>query len=177
VTKEELKAAINKLRTRQNEDESSEIKQAQDSINLESFPSSKDAVKRLKEIRKRCGMTYQDIVDATEAAGQAVSMSTVKRVFGPESDKYEYRYETTIQPIAAVLLEADGLKKRTAGFGHIEAVIDAQNELIDSLREEIEINRSALVHERRMVAIMSASILVLLVIGVMLCFGINCSFA
>jgi hypothetical protein len=116
-------------------------------------------------------------VDATEAAGQAVSMSTVKRVFGPESDKYEYRYETTIQPIAAVLLEADGLKKRTAGFGHIEAVIDAQNELIDSLREEIEINRSALVHERRMVAIMSASILVLLVIGVMLCFGINCSFA
>jgi hypothetical protein len=125
---------------------------------------TRELIHRLQAIRKHRGMTYQDIVDATEAAGQAVSMSTVKRLFGPDSDKYEYRYETTIQPIAAVLLDADGPQGYTAEIDALKLIIDLKNELIADMRNELN-------HKTRMEAIMGAAILIMLAIGLVFYFG------
>jgi hypothetical protein len=125
---------------------------------------TRELIHRLQAIRKHRGMTYQDIVDATEAAGQAVSMSTVKRLFGPDSDKYEYRYETTIQPIAAVLLDADGPQGYTAEIDALKLIIDLKNEMLDDMRNELN-------HKTRMEAIMGAAILMMLAIGLVFYFG------
>jgi hypothetical protein len=132
---------------------------------------TRELIHRLQAIRKHRGMTYQDIVDATEAAGQAVSMSTVKRLFGPDSDKYEYRYETTIQPIASVLLDADGPQGYTAEIDALKLIIDLKNELIADMRKEIGQHRAVLAHKNRMEAIMGAAILIMLVIGLVFYFG------
>lgn len=46
----------------------------------------KKVILRLKEVRKQKDMTYQDIVDACDAQGEAVSLSTVKRLFAKGSE-------------------------------------------------------------------------------------------
>lgn len=47
-------------------------------------------------------MSYQAIVEETEHNGEAVSMSTVKRIFGASGDT-DYRYDSTLLPIARAL--------------------------------------------------------------------------
>lgn len=66
-----------------------------------------EIIQKLKEVRIEKGISYQSIVDQCEANGEAVSMSTVKRVFGQSGDIGSFRYETTIAPIARVLLNLD----------------------------------------------------------------------
>lgn len=72
--------------------------------------SVKTIIDQLKTVKEAKGYTYQDIVDMTAEAGQPVSMSTVRRVFGDGSDAYDFRYATTIQPIATALL---GIEEET----------------------------------------------------------------
>lgn len=60
-------------------------------------------IEQLKMVRLEKGITYQKIVDETEKNGEAVSLATVKRVFSDNSEN-EFRWATTIKPIAAVVL-------------------------------------------------------------------------
>ena len=64
-------------------------------------------IERLKEARLQRGITYQFIVDKTEEMGSAVSMSSVKRVFGDTSDPNSFRYDDILRPIACVVLGLD----------------------------------------------------------------------
>ena len=64
--------------------------------------TSKDIVVILKRERKKKRMSYQAIVEETEHNGEAVSLSTVKRIFGASGDT-DYRYDSTLLPIARAL--------------------------------------------------------------------------
>ena len=65
--------------------------------------ATKITVSQLKEAKQRTGMTYQEIVDVTERNGEGVSLSTVKRLFSEDVSGYDFRYETTILPVANAL--------------------------------------------------------------------------
>lgn len=65
--------------------------------------SQKERILELKRLRLEQGLTYQDIVSHCEAHGEAVSLSTVKRVFAKGSEDGYFRQDTTLDPIARVL--------------------------------------------------------------------------
>lgn len=58
---------------------------------------------RLHAARLERGLTYQQIADMTEEHGEAVSLSTVRRVFSVNADPASFR-PYTLATLAAVLL-------------------------------------------------------------------------
>uniref|UniRef100_A0AAU8B8S4 HTH cro/C1-type domain-containing protein n=1 Tax=Dulem virus 33 TaxID=3145751 RepID=A0AAU8B8S4_9CAUD len=83
----------------------------------------KDILEQLKAVRKIKGYSYQAIADKTEEIGKAVSLSTVKRVFAEGSTLDAFRYDTSIQPIAVVLL---GIGEETEPPGQASAQREAE---------------------------------------------------
>lgn len=71
--------------------------------------SQRELILELKQLRQEQGLTYQDIVSQCEAHGEAVSLSTVKRVFAKGSESGFFRSDTTLRPIARVLRGPDGV--------------------------------------------------------------------
>lgn len=68
-------------------------------------------IEKLREAKEVKGLSYQDIADITEANGEYVSVSSVKRVFAKNSDISNFRYHQTIRPIVNAVL---GLEEETA---------------------------------------------------------------
>lgn len=112
--------------------------------------STKTIVEKLKSVRQVKGYTYQNIVDMTAEIGKPVSISTVRRVFSEDSDSYDFRYESTIQPIAAVLL---GINEKTeepdedkpqqgeeyyTSINAMKSLLLMKNEMIEKLNEQVE---------------------------------------
>lgn len=71
--------------------------------------SQRELILELKQLRQEQGLTYQDIVSQCEAHGEAVSLSTVKRVFAKGSESGFFRSDTTLRPIARVLRGPGGV--------------------------------------------------------------------
>lgn len=123
--------------------------------------STREIIAQLKEVRKEKGYSYQYLVDATEANGEAVSMSTIKRMFGEDSDLYDFRYATSIQPVARVLLgiadaenPEDQNDNRQSEKDHatIEAmknVIVLKNEMLEDIRGNLAAKTSELEASRQ----------------------------
>lgn len=72
------------------------------------MPYTPEIIEKLKAVKEERGYSLQDIVDMTEEAGCAVSLTTVKRVFSNSAKEQTFRYSKTIKPIADVLLGLDG---------------------------------------------------------------------
>lgn len=99
-----------------------------------------EIISKLKKVREENGLSYQKIVELVEKNGEAVSLSTVKRVFEEGSESYGFQYENTLKPIADAVLgiyessdtvtpdEADALK----------AIIDYKSDRITELRAQLE---------------------------------------
>lgn len=92
-------------------------------------------IEELKELRNEKGITYQQIADATEKNGEAVSLSTVKHVF---SDKYnhDHSWELVLRPIANVLMppsENDDLETRA-----LQTRLELNKEIIKQLQERLK---------------------------------------
>lgn len=62
---------------------------------------------RLKEAKQHKHMSLQSIADACERNGSPVSKSSVARVFADGSEHNTFYYESTLKPIAQVLLEVE----------------------------------------------------------------------
>lgn len=92
-------------------------------------------IAELKELREARGITYQQIADATEANGEAVSLSTIKHVF---SDKYshDHSWESVLRPIANVLMppsEDDDLETKA-----LQTRIELNKEIIKQLQDQLK---------------------------------------
>ena len=88
-----------------------------------------EIIEKLKLVKEERGYSLQDIVDMTEAAGCAVSLTTIKRVFSNSAKPQAFRYSKTIKPIADVLLGPDDL--------HNEDINDVKSDVIDLLGRQI----------------------------------------
>ena len=96
-----------------------------------------EIIQELKKVREENGLSYQKIVDLVAQNGEAVSLSTVKKVFDDGSESYGYQYENTIKPIADAVLGIYSTKSTEASATEadaMKAIIDYKSEKIIELQ-------------------------------------------
>lgn len=104
-----------------------------------------EVLRQLKLVRKAKKLSYQDIVEGTEAMGVAVSLTSVKRVFAEESRACDFRYDATIRPIVRFVMGIDGdvgepetLEEAKVSVDGLTAVVDYKDSYIARLEAELE---------------------------------------
>lgn len=113
-----------------------------------------EVLRQLKTARKTKGLSYQNIVDGTEELGMAVSLSSVRRVFAEDSDADDFRWDTTLRPIAHVVLGIDSdeapqtLEEARVEVSGLTAVVDYKEAMIRKL--EAELDRAHSGHQREL---------------------------
>lgn len=92
-------------------------------------------IQELRQLKEEKGYTFQDIVDMTEANGEGVSLSTVKKVF---SDKctHNHDYEHTLRPIAEALSPES--EDETLNEAIFRTRLQIKEEIIRGLKERLE---------------------------------------
>ena len=104
-----------------------------------------DIVTRLKRVREENGLSYQRICDLVEQNGDAVSLSTIRRVFEDGSENYGFQYENTLLPIARAVLdiypsaESEGAEAGVSAdaAGALKAIIEYKTEKIAALEKQV----------------------------------------
>lgn len=103
---------------------------------------AQELIKQLKEIKAKNEITYPRIMERMEKNGKVVSLTTLRRVFadGSELNADAFNYETTLMPIAEVLLNAEDVPTPpnspfAAEIDGLKSVIHVQNEEIARLHE------------------------------------------
>lgn len=89
-------------------------------------------IEKLRSAKDRKGYSYQRIVDESEKLGNAVSLSTVKRVFAPGADPAGFN-PATLHAIAQVL----GVDDNAEDGADLQAALDARDERIRELEAQI----------------------------------------
>ena len=101
---------------------------------------AQELIRQLKEAKRQKEFTYPRIMERLEQHGHFVSLTTLRRVFADNSDGRSFNYETTLLPIAAVLLDPEDVPTdEDAPYAKeidgLKAVIHVQNEEIVKLQE------------------------------------------
>lgn len=113
----------------------------------------KSIILQLKAVRDREKISILDIVKKTEAIGEPVSETTVRRVFAENSETEDsFSYDRTIRPIAEALLDSEPSAENGVeeAKNHLlltvlrekNGVIDRQAEKIALLQEQIDTIRA-----------------------------------
>ena len=89
-------------------------------------------IEKLRAAKDRKGYSYQRIVDESEKLGNAVSLSTVKRVFAPGADPAGFN-PATLHAIAQVL----GVDDNAEDGADLQAALDARDARIRELEAQI----------------------------------------
>lgn len=101
---------------------------------------ARDVITQIKKVRAENGYSYQRIYDMVEANGGNVSLATIKRIFAEGSEEQNFRYEDSIKPIAAVLLDINAeavAKEDSSEIAALKAIILAKDEAIASERAKV----------------------------------------
>lgn len=106
------------------------------------YTKSQELVRQLKEAKARKEFTYPRIMEHLEKNGKYVSLTTLRRVFadGAENNAESFNYESTLLPIAEVLLNAEDVPTAESSpyakeIDGLKAVIHVQNEEIARLHD------------------------------------------
>ena len=110
-----------------------------------------DLLAKIKTAKEANGLSYQAIVDITEKNGEAVSLSTVKRVLQDGADIENFRYQQTILPIARAVLgineetekpdvqnNPDQPERYYAEIDALKSVIKIKHEQLEERAQEID---------------------------------------
>ena len=84
-------------------------------------------------------------MDICQENGDFVSLSTVKRVFSPDCESMNFRYDATIRPIAKAVLglseefdpDEEEAESTQAEHDALRALVDLKNHLIEQLESGI----------------------------------------
>ena len=113
-----------------------------------------EIIRNLKRVRNENGLTISEIVNLCEKNGEAVSETTVKKVFADGSETFGFNYENTLKPIVNALLggheetaETDMMisvaQYKEIKIKHLEAQLARQEESykrrIEFLKKQIDI--------------------------------------
>lgn len=108
----------------------------------------REYILQLKKVKESKGYGYQKIVDAVEATGENVSLSTVRRIFG-EGGEGQGFHEETLRIIGRALLETNeptpepikgDSEQRREYYEQIEALkaaVEYKSTIIDQLQDQI----------------------------------------
>ena len=147
--------------------------------------TKQELLEKLRVAKEATGLSIQDIANLTEKNGEAVSPTTVQRLFKKGSNADDFRYSKTIGPVARAVLGVgwdlnppddeptqeqaeiycaiiDGLKAVT-GFKH-DMIQDQQRE-IEYLKSIVADYKSEIKWLRRLIAIF-ATIAFFAIVGV-----------
>lgn len=72
--------------------------------------NSRDLILKLKEVKERDNLSLGDIETRTEENGEHVSKTTLSRVFSEGSEDIQFKFESTLKPIANALLDIDTIE-------------------------------------------------------------------
>ena len=64
-----------------------------------------EIIRNLKRVRQENGLSISEIVRICEESGNAVSETTIKKVFSDGSEALGFNYENTLKPIINALLD------------------------------------------------------------------------
>lgn len=73
--------------------------------------NSRDLILKLKEVKERDNLSLGDIETRTEENGEHVSKTTLSRVFSEGSEDIQFKFESTLKPIANALLDIDTIEE------------------------------------------------------------------
>lgn len=136
----------------------------------------KEIVTRLRDVRVEKGYSYQKIADMTEEIGEAVSLSTVKRVFADSGKGFRW---ATIKPIATVLLgvgfetpEPDKeienqLQIYYAEIEALKALVEAKADMVDEKSKIIDFLRKQLRRQQIVAGILLFILVLALVVDLL----------
>lgn len=100
-----------------------------------------EVITALKRVKAEKNLTFQAIYDQIEQAGEHVALSTIKRVFAEGSEDLAFRYESSVKPIAEVLLKLNDAREHdSTGSATSEAmreIIELKNLMLQQKDEEI----------------------------------------
>lgn len=114
--------------------------------------NTKDVIMKLKEVKKERKLSLDNIINLMEENNEFVSKSTLSRIFSDGSEEKQFRYETTLRPIANALLDIETIEEdddaEVKAYKSIlklkMAVIEENSQKIADLRDSInEIKESA----------------------------------
>ena len=101
-----------------------------------------ELIRQLKQVKATQEITYPRILDRLEGIGHYISLTTLRRVFaeGSENNAASFNYESTLLPIAEVLLNAEDRptpddSPYAKEIDALKAVIRVQNEEIARLHD------------------------------------------
>ena len=78
---------------------------------MENLTDTKQVIETLKKVKAEKGLSLDKIISMMEQNGQYLSKSTLSRVFADGSESVAFRYETTLRPIATVLLDLETIEQ------------------------------------------------------------------
>lgn len=106
-------------------------------------PNQSELIRKIRSMREQKGITYQQIVDACELAGESVCKATVQKVMTAPIESAEQCRPATIQAIARAVI-GDAYNPDTVPLENIEAlrVMLAAREEVDKERQQGIIDRT-----------------------------------
>lgn len=106
-------------------------------------PNQSELIRKIRSMREQKGITYQQIVDACELAGESVCKATVQKVMAAPIESAEQCRPATIQAIAHAVI-GDAYNPDTVPRENIEAlkVMLAAREEMDKERQQGIIDRT-----------------------------------
>ena len=107
------------------------------------FTATQEIIRSLKAVQEKQNLSIPQIKSMLDATGAYVSMTTLRRVFAKDSETEDsFNYETTLRPIAQVLLHDKGHYTQDevvlAKYETYEAICRHKDEVIDGLRKQLE---------------------------------------
>ena len=78
---------------------------------MENLTDTKQVIETLKKVKAEKGLSLDKIVSLLEQNDLYLSKSTLSRVFAEGSENTAFRYETTLRPIATVLLDLETIEQ------------------------------------------------------------------
>ena len=93
----------------------------------------RDTVDRLRKIKKDNGLTNSQIMDMLEKNNCYISEATIKKVFSDNNDPGSFKYQSTIAPLADVLLDIFSDDSCSDDIAALKALIHDKNEMISIL--------------------------------------------
>ena len=113
-------------------------------MEYQEYSATQEIILNLKAVKEAQNLSIPKIKDMVDSTGAYLSLTTIRRVFAENSETEDsFSYENTLRPIAQALLvnsPADDVGR--AKVEAYEAILRHKNEIIDSLKKQIESIRS-----------------------------------
>lgn len=93
----------------------------------------RDTVERLRKVKKDNGLTIAQIMEMLEEKNCFISEATIKRIFSENNDPTSFKYQSTIAPLADVLLDLYSDNSGSEDVAMLKALIHDKNQLISIL--------------------------------------------